>query len=120
VLGACPNTIFTYEVKACRATVVKECFYYHLANFNLINNSQNDFIKNCLCLNNLLECLKFVCDYFYNKNPVKIIYLDFQKAFDKVLHKRLMLKLQAAKVSALEYLACKWITLHKDWQTNRV
>ena len=28
-------------------------------------------------------------------SPVDIIYLDFQKAFDKVLHQRLLLKLKA-------------------------
>ena len=28
-------------------------------------------------------------------SPVDIIYLDFQKAFDKVQHKRLLLKLKA-------------------------
>ena len=31
--------------------------------------------------------------------PIDVIYLDFQKAFDKVLHKRLMMKVNALGIT---------------------
>jgi len=36
-----------------------------------------------------------VTNYIDRGYPVDIIYLDFQKAFDKVPHKRLLMKLAA-------------------------
>ena len=44
---------------------------------------------------NLLEFLKYVCNYIDKGLPVDVIYLDFRKAFDKVPHKRLMVKVKA-------------------------
>ncbi len=43
-----------------------------------------------------------------------VIYLDFQKAFDTVPHKRLISKFQAHVIG--EHL-CAWIS---DWLSNRV
>jgi hypothetical protein len=42
-----------------------------------------------------------------------VIYLDFQKAFDKVLHKRLMLKVKALGITGLVF---NWI---QDWLQDR-
>jgi ribonuclease P/MRP protein subunit RPP40 len=44
---------------------------------------------------NLLEFLKDATDYVNQGSPVDVIYLDFQKAFDKVPHQRLFKKVQA-------------------------
>ena len=46
------------------------------------------------CLSNLLEFLD-VTDAVDSGKPVDVIYLDFQKAFDKVPHVRLLNKLLA-------------------------
>ena len=67
----------------------------HLKHFNLINDSQHGFIKGRSCLTNMLSLLNFVCHHVDNGEQVDIIYLDFQKAFDKVPHKRLVNKLKA-------------------------
>ena len=40
-------------------------------------------------------------------SPVDVIYLDFQKAFDKVPHQRLILKLKA---HGMENNIINWIT----------
>jgi len=42
----------------------------------------------------LLEFLEFVTHYVDQWYPIDDVYLDFQKAFDKVPHKRLMLKIK--------------------------
>ena len=46
-------------------------------------------------------------------NPVDVIYLDFQKTFDKVPHKRLAMKLAAHGING-ELL--RWIV---NWLSNR-
>ena len=47
------------------------------------------------CLTNLLCFLEEITKWTDEGSPVDIIYLDFQKDFDKVPHQRLLLKLKA-------------------------
>ena len=49
----------------------------------------------CKCLTNMLCFLEDVTKWLDDGSPVDIIYLDFKKAFDKVPHQRLLLKLKA-------------------------
>ena len=71
----------------------------HLVDFlvknNLINPSQHGFLKARSCLTNILCVLEYVTKWVDEGPPVDIIYLDFFKAFDKVPHQRLLLKLMA-------------------------
>ena len=71
----------------------------HLVDFlvknNLINPSQHGFLKARSCLTNILCFLEDVTKWVDEGSPVDIIYLDFKKAFDKVPHQRLLLKLKA-------------------------
>ena len=57
--------------------------------------------------------LKEVTNYVDSKYPVNIIYLDFQKAFDKVPHKRLLHKLAAHGIRGELFL---WI---ENWLSDR-
>ena len=61
---------------------------------NLINPSQHGFLKARSCLTNMLCFLEDITKWVDDGSPVDIIYLDFQKAFDKVPHQRLLLKLK--------------------------
>ena len=47
------------------------------------------------CLSNLLEFLDKVTGCIDDGDCVDVIFLDFAKAFDKVSHRRLILKLRA-------------------------
>ena len=47
------------------------------------------------CLTNLLEFVDKVTNATDDGDAMDVIYLDFQKAFDKVPHKRLMLKVDS-------------------------
>ena len=67
----------------------------HLKKNKLMHNSQHGFMKNRSCLTNLLQFLETVTDYIDKGYPIDVIYLDSQKAFDKVPHRRLIHKLTA-------------------------
>ena len=54
-----------------------------------------------------------VTNYIDRGYPIDAIYLDFQKAFDKVKHKRLLMKLAAHGIAGN---VLKWI---EDWLSNR-
>ena len=49
------------------------------------------------------------------EKPVDIVYLDFQKAFDKVPHQRLLLKLKARGIGSdvINWIE-KWLTHTED------
>ena len=70
----------------------------HLVDFlvknKLINPSQHGFLKARSCLNRL-RFLEDVTKWLDEGSPGDKIYLDFKKAFDKVPHHRLLLKLKA-------------------------
>ena len=66
-----------------------------LVKHKLINTSQHGFLKARSCLTNLLCFFEEIIKLVDEGSPVDVIYLDFQKAFHKVPHQRLILKLKA-------------------------
>ena len=64
-----------------------------LIKYRLIN--PHWFLKARSCLTNLLCFFEDITKWVDDWSPVDVIYLDFQKAFDKVPHKRLILKLKS-------------------------
>uniref|UniRef100_A0A8C3TGZ7 Ataxin 7 like 1 n=1 Tax=Chelydra serpentina TaxID=8475 RepID=A0A8C3TGZ7_CHESE len=54
--------------------------------------NQHVFCKGKSCLTNLLEFFEGINKHVDKGDPVDIVYLDFQKAFDKVPHQRLLSK----------------------------
>ena len=64
----------------------------------LLNSSQHGFLKARSCLTHMLYLLEEITKWSDKGSPVDIMYLDFQKAFDKVPHQRLLLKLKAHDV----------------------
>jgi len=72
----------------------------HIQKHKLIKESQHGFVKGRSCLTNLLVFLEKVTNCIDSGYPVDVIYLDFQKAFDKVPHGRLVSKLEAHGIGA--------------------
>ena len=67
----------------------------HMVDFLVKLKLLNSFLKARSCLTNMLCFLEDITKWIDVGSPVDIIYLDFQKAFDKVPHQRLLLKLKA-------------------------
>ena len=69
----------------------------HLEMNNLIGDSQHGFRNKRGCPTSLLDFFAQVIDTYDsgNNKAVDLVYLDFQKAFEKVPHERLMLKVDA-------------------------
>ena len=84
-----------------------------LVKHKLINTSQHGFLKARSCLTNLLGFFEEITKWVDDGSPVDVIYLDFQKAFDKVPHQRLILKL---KSHGMGNSIINWI---EQWLTDR-
>ena len=66
-----------------------------LMKHKLINHSQHGFLKARSCRTNLLCFFEEITKCVDDGSPVDVIYLDFQKAFHKIPHQRLILKLKS-------------------------
>jgi len=102
-------------VNLCKVfeSLVRDRMIEHLEKFKLIKDTQHGFVKNKSCLTNLLVFLEEVTNYIDSGYPVDVIYLDFQKAFDKVPHRRLIIKLEA---HGIDGKILQWI---ENWLSNR-
>ena len=90
--------------------VVRDSIIDHVRRYKLIKDSQHGFSKARSCLMNLLEFSEYVSNYIDQGHPIDDdIYLNLQKAFDKVPHRRLMLKIKSLGISGNVY---NWI---EDW-----
>ena len=67
----------------------------HLSKFNLISRDQHGFVKGRSCSTQLLEVLDAWTEALDDGGCVDVIYMDFQKAFDTVPHRRLIQKVSA-------------------------
>ena len=93
--------------------LIKDHMVDFLVKHKLINSSQHGFLKARSCLTNMLCFLEEITKWIDVGLPVDIIYLDFQKAFDKVPHQRLLLKLKAHGIGNS---ITDWI---EQWLTDR-
>ena len=75
--------------------LIKDHMVDFLVKHTLLNSSQHGFLKARSCLINMLYFLEEITKWIDDGSPEDIIYLDFQKAFEKVPHQRVLLKLKA-------------------------
>ncbi|KAL5247652.1 hypothetical protein ACHWQZ_G019515 [Mnemiopsis leidyi] len=78
-----------------------------------INPHQHGFVKGKSCLSNLLETMDCVIDLLEEGFPVDILFFDFKKAFDRVPHRRLLLKLKSLGIKG------KVLDIIKDFLIGR-
>lgn len=94
-------------------SILRDELVQHLESNKLLHNSQHGFRSGYSCATNLLTFLETLTACIDNKVNIDTVYLDLAKAFDKVPHQRLLLKLKAHGVDGL---VCNWI---KAWLADR-
>ena len=86
--------------------VIKDKIQEHVDNHCALSEKQHGFSKGKSCLTNLLETFEEITDNLDRGNGVDIVFLDYQKAFDSVPHRRLLSKLSSYGVGGK---ILKWI-----------
>ena len=94
-------------------SIIKDEIVEYLEVHDKIGLSQYSFIKGTSLSDKYIRIFEEVTRKLDKGEPVDGIYLDFQKAFDKVLHRRLLNKLRALGVKG-KFLA--WI---EGWLTGK-
>jgi hypothetical protein len=79
--------------------LIKDKMMDHLVENNLLNTSQHGFIPGRSCATNLVIFTDKVTKIIDEGSSADLFYLDFAKAFDKVPHERLIIKLEAKGVT---------------------
>ena len=76
-------------------TMIRDHMMDFLVKHKLIKPSQHGFLKARSCLTNVLCFFEEITKWVDDGSPVDVICLDFQKAFGKVPHQRLIIKLKS-------------------------
>ena len=103
----------TSQVCKLMERLILDALWKHIEQNDLLTCHQHGFRKGCSCVTQLLECLNNWTSNFDEGYATDILYLDFQKAFDTVPHKRLLYKLEKMGIKGR---VLKWI---KSWLTGR-
>ena len=94
-------------------SIIKDKIVEYLDSNQLIADTQHGFRSRRSTLTNLLEFFhKMFVEYDKNR-AIDILYLDFQKAFDKVPHKRLMIKVRSLGIDGE---VARWV---ENWLYDR-
>ena len=94
-------------------SIFKDNIVCYLEKNNIIKDSQHGFRNKWLCFTNIFDFFNEVYSLYDDTKAVDIIYLEFQKAFDKVPHKPLTCKV---KDYGITENPIKWIG---DWLWER-
>ena len=94
-------------------SIIRDHIIKYLTINNLITPEQHGFVPNKACVTNLLETLDTITDAVNRGLSVDLILLDFAKAFDKVSHEKLILKLKEYGISEI---LVRWV---REFLSNR-
>ena len=105
----------TSQIGKIMERIIKDDMVKFLERNHLIKNSQHGFRNKRSCLTNLLSFMEKVAEYLDSGEPVDVVFWDFQKAFDKVPHKRLIERLRdiGIKGKLLSWIE-KWLKGRKQ------
>ena len=93
--GNCRPVSLTAVICKILEKLVRRNIIDHLEQNELIDPAQHGFIKGRSCVTNLLETFDQWIQILDDGGSIYVIYMDFMKAFDKVPHMRLLVKLQS-------------------------
>ena len=74
--------------------IIRDAIVQHMERNDLFSPHQHGFIKGKSCTTQLLELIEDISSALDDGVDVDVIYIDFKKAFDKVPHQRLLVKLR--------------------------
>jgi hypothetical protein len=80
-------------------SIIKDQLTAYLHTNNIITDHQHAFIKQHSTVTNLLECTHDWSLAISNKHFVDVIYIDFRRAFDSIVHSKLLIKLRSYGIS---------------------
>lgn len=107
-----PISLTSVVVKLLESIIRDELVLF-IENNNLINNSQHGFRAKKSCLTNLIEFYDNLFKINDFTKSLDIVYLDFQKAFDKVPHNKLLQKVENLGIQGN---TLNWI---RNWLSER-
>lgn len=84
----------TSVVGKLKETIIRDRMVKHLEDHHLINESQHCFQLLMFHIS-VFHFFNDIINMYNESNAVDVIYLGFQKAFDKVLHQRLFAKIKS-------------------------
>ena len=86
------------NLTSCVSKIFERILYGKIMEFllenDLISKSQHGFLSKRSTVTNLLTCTFDWVSFFNEKQALDIIYIDYEKAFDKVPHKKLLYKMR--------------------------
>ena len=85
---------------------IKEHLLNHMKNSGVLSNAQHGFMTSKSTTTHLLECCFDWNLALRSRKAVDVIYLDFAKAFDSVVHNKLVAKLNSYGINNM---VLKWI-----------
>ena len=111
-----PVSLTSISCKIMEAAV-RETILTHLKRNSMLSTRQFDFLGGRSTILQLLTFLDKCVDAISRGNVTDVVYLNFQKAFDTVPHKMLMVKLQSYGISGV---ILNWINAFLNERTQRV
>ena len=111
-----PVSLTSVVCKVMERLVRKELLQ-HLEGSGLLSDNQHGFRSGRSCTTQLLEVLEDWTRDIDSGHSIDCIYLDYQKAFDSVPHRRLLCKLQAYGITGH---LLKWIEAYLSGRCQRV
>ncbi|KAF2367809.1 Reverse transcriptase domain [Trinorchestia longiramus] len=109
----CLPISLTSVIRKTIERLLKVCITKHLNDQNLVTDTQHAVREKRSCLTILLDFIGEVNCIYDRTKAVDPVYLNFQKAFDKVPHERLMAKVEA---HGRRGNYSRWI---RNWLTGR-
>ncbi|CAK1590159.1 unnamed protein product [Parnassius mnemosyne] len=92
-----PISLTSVVCKVLEKIIVKHIRNF-LSNYKVIPIQQHCFCPHRSTISNLLLCLSSWTKYFNEREPIDVIYLDYEKAFDKVPTRELLQKLECVGI----------------------
>ena len=98
-------------------SVIHDQLISYLSHHKLISRAQHGFLTKKSTGTNLLSCLHDWQLSLKNKKLIDIVYLDFKKAFDSLVHSKIITKLSAY---GIEHELLSWIHAFLTGRSQRV